>query len=70
LTRYWTIIATATLKKSWTKQNLLDLDSSLGNLDSLTIELTGECASEEILPAFGDDENCELTTTDQTDNPV
>jgi hexosaminidase len=63
LTRYWTIIATATLKKSWTKQSLLDLDSSLGNLDSLTIELTGECASEEILPAFGDDENYSLTVS-------
>jgi hypothetical protein len=42
-------------KKSWE-----DDDNFVGYLDSLNVELTGECANEDVRPDLGDDEKCEL----------
>jgi hypothetical protein len=35
-------------------------DNFVGYLDSLNVQLIGECANEAVLPDLGDNENCEL----------
>jgi hypothetical protein len=35
-------------------------DNFVGYLESLNVELIGECANEAVRPDLGDDESCEL----------
>ncbi|RZC35144.1 beta-hexosaminidase subunit alpha-like [Asbolus verrucosus] len=61
LKRYWTLIAiTGSLTTANKRVPTLDANY-VGYLDSLNIELTGDCPDEEVRPDFGDDESYSLT---------
>jgi hexosaminidase len=74
-TRYWTIIATSSsldrrgriseMKRRPKKKFWKVDDSYAGYLDTLNVELTGECASEDVRPDFGDDEKYTLTISSE-----
>jgi hexosaminidase len=69
-TRYWMIIATSSSLeqrgqlsevKRQPQQKFWEADDNfVGYLDSLNVQLIGECANEAVLPDLGDNENCEL----------
>jgi hexosaminidase len=74
-TRYWTIIATSSsldrrgriseMKRRPKKKFWKVDDSYAGYLDTMNVELTGECASEDVRPDFGDDEKYTLTISSE-----
>jgi hexosaminidase len=74
-TRYWTIIATSSSleqqeqlsevgRQPQTKFWEVD-DNFVGYLESLNVELTGECANEAVRPDLGDDESYILTISSE-----
>lgn len=69
-TRYWTIIAaSSSLERRGRLHEVGQKPKSkfwkgdknyLANLENLTVDLKGECSSENVRPEFGDNENCML----------
>jgi hexosaminidase len=74
-TRYWTIIATSSsleqrgqlseVERQPQQKFWEDDDNFVGYLDSLNVELIGECANEAVLPELGDNENYTLTISSE-----
>ncbi|CAH1363801.1 unnamed protein product, partial [Tenebrio molitor] len=74
-TRYWTIIATSSSLEQrgqlseverQPQQKFWEADDNfVGYLESLNVQLTGECANEAVLPDLGDNENYTLTISSE-----
>jgi hexosaminidase len=74
-TRYWTIIATSSSLEQRRQLSEVERqpqqkfweadDNFVGYMDSLNVELIGECANEAVLPDLGDNENYTLTISSE-----